>query len=60
MEKLEFIENNKYTISTQDTTDEQMILVSLLDTDNLTEDDTVFTKALMDLITLLFVPIPIK
>ena len=49
-EKLEFIENNKYTISTQDTTDEQMILVSLLDTDNLTEDDTVFTKALMDLI----------
>lgn len=49
-EKLEFIENNKYTISAQDTTDEQMILVSLLDTDNLTEDDTVFTKALMDLI----------
>jgi hypothetical protein len=49
-EKLEFIENNKYTISAQDTTDQQMILVSLLDTDNLTKDDTVFAKALMDLI----------
>ena len=49
-EKLEFIENNKYTISAQDTTDQQMILISLLDTDNLTKDDTVFAKALMDLI----------
>lgn len=50
LEKLEFIENNKYVISAQNTDDQKMILVSLLDTDNLTEDDTVFTKALMDLI----------
>ena len=49
-EKLEFIENNKYLVSAEDSSDQQMILESLLDTDNLTEDDTVFTKALMDLI----------
>ena len=49
-EKLEFIENNKYIISAQNIDDQQMILVSLQDTDNLIEDDTAFTKALMDLI----------
>ena len=38
-EKLEFIENNKYIISAQNIDDQQMILVSLLDTDNLIEDD---------------------
>jgi hypothetical protein len=49
-EKLEFIENNKYLVSAEDSSDQQMILESLLDFDNLTEDDTVFAKALMDLI----------
>jgi hypothetical protein len=49
-EKLEFIENNKYLISAEDGGDQQMILESLLDFDNLTEDDTVFAKALMDLV----------
>jgi hypothetical protein len=49
-EKIEFIENNKYVISAQNTLDQQMIFTSLLDADNLTEDDTTFTKALINLI----------
>jgi hypothetical protein len=49
-EKLEFIENNKYLVSAEDSSDQQMILESLLDFDNLTEDDTVFAKALMNLV----------
>ncbi|MFM7458196.1 MAG: hypothetical protein ACKO3R_06005 [bacterium] len=49
-EKLEFIENNKYLVLAENNSDQQMILESLLDFDNLTENDTVFAKALIDLI----------
>lgn len=49
-EKLEFIENNKYLVSAEDSADQRVILESLLDFDNLTEDDVLFAQALMSLV----------